>query len=275
MRPASSSVDLHEAARRRGRIGAARASRVLALLLGLVCGGGGTAQAFTIAFDAGDFGAGLVSPVFSDVRDFELEIDFAPALEPGRRYTNQEILLVEYRVEGFLSLNPPTPSGFPAFRLDRRPGGEGPISRADWLSQGSAVGFGVTATANLADGLQLSELVDLGGGLIFSLDAREFERLDRARYHPPQLLLYADGRGRLQNSNNSSGSTGTLNPATRETVDVDFGEEYITDLSFDPSAITLVAPGALGPVVPEPGTALLLGLGLAALSLRRDRAAGP
>lgn len=233
----------------------------------------GSAGAFTIELAAADFGSGSLSPTFSNVRNFEFRVDFAPALEPDRRYANDSIVLVQYLVNGALSLNPATPSGFPAFRLDRRPGGEGPIPPAGWISQGSSVDFRVDAAADLGDGLQLSELVDLGGGLIFSLDAREFERLDVARYHPPQVLLYADGSGVLWNSNNSSGSTGTTNPATGETVDLDFGDEYITEIAFDPSGITLVAAGATGPVVPEPGTALLVGLGLVALSRRAERSA--
>jgi len=88
--------------------------------------------------------------------------------------------------------------------------------------------------------------------------------LARARYHPPQLLLYRGGTRLLQNSNNSSGSTDTVNPATGLTADVDFGEEYITNLGFIPSEITLA--------VPESGTGLLLAAGLVAR--RRSGRAG-
>ena len=49
-----------------------------------------------------------------------------------------------------------------------------------------------------------------------------------------------------------------------------FGEEFITRLVFDPSAITIIGPPA-GLPVPEPGTALLLGLGLAGLAARGRR----
>ena len=223
--------------------------------------GAGPASAVTLLLSNQSFGAAGVAPQFSDVRNFAFEIDLAGTLVPGGVYDNASLVLVQYSVRGNLSQNPPTPSGFPMFFLNRTPSGEGPISPADWVGQGSSLGFEVATSANLADGLQLAELVADGDGLILELDGREFERLDRARYHPPQLLLFADGTGVLRNSNNSSGSTGTTNPATGEPVDVDFGDEYITNLSFDPAAITLV--------VPEPGTGLLVALGVLGLAYGR------
>ena len=45
------------------------------------------------------------------------------------------------------------------------------------------------------------------------------------------MELYADGTGRIQNSNNIH----TVDPL----LEVNFGDEYITDLSFDVSGTTL------------------------------------
>jgi hypothetical protein len=219
------------------------------------------ASAFTISLSTSSFPAAGITPVFSNVRSFLFEIDFAGTLVAGASYDNSSLLEVRYDVRGGLSTSPPTPSGFPGFALNRTATGEGVISAADWIGQGSSIAFEVAASANLFDGLQLSELDADPAGLLVEIDAREFERLDRARYHPPQLLLYADGTGILRNSNNSSGSTDTVNPATGLKVNVDFGEEYITNLAFSPSEITLA--------VPQPGTALLLAAGLVALAVRK------
>lgn len=231
----------------------------LTALLGLLlCTG--TAGAFTVQLVDEDFPGG-VSPSFSGVSNFFFEIDFAGPPIAGATYDNSTVREVRYLVNG--SLAPGTPSGFPAFRLDRTAAGEGVIDPANWIAQGSSIFFEIASDADLADGLQLSDLVADATGEVFRLDAREFERLDRARYHPPQLVLRNDGTGQLQNSNNSSGSTGTTNPATRVPVDVDFGDEYVTGLSYVPSQVTMA--------VPEPGTGLLVGFGLAAMARRRRR----
>lgn len=225
------------------------------------------ASAFVLQLSDESFGPVGLVPTFGDVRELELEIELIDPLTPGLEVDNDLVLEVQYLVAGSLSLNPPTPSGFPAFRLDRRPTGEGAIPASSWIEQGSTVAFTVDPSADLADGLQLDELVPGPDGLLFALDAREFERLDFARFHPPQILLFEDGTGLLRNSNNSSGSTDTTNPATGGPVDVDFGEEYVTGLVFDPSQITLV--------VPEPASGMAMGVALVVSGLlARRRAPG-
>lgn len=90
--------------------------------------------------------------------------------------------------------------------------------------------FEVDITADLSDGLQVSELV--GTGIVFEFDGRE---VGTGRYHPAIVQLNADGTGSIRNSNN----TGGINPGSGMEVDVDFGEEYITELTFIPSTLTL------------------------------------
>ena len=47
--------------------------------------------------------------------------------------------------------------------------------------------------------------------------------------------LNADGTGSMRNSNNKGG----INPASGFKVDVNFGEEHISEFTFNPSALTL------------------------------------
>jgi len=180
---------------------------------------------------------------------------------PGNAYINPTISGVDYTLKG--NLPNATPSGFAAFALNRpeHPPSGLTFPGTEFYGQGSSLRFAIKAGADLNDGLQASELDDLGGGLIFELDARE---VGTGRYHPPLLRLFSDGTGRLQNSNNFGG----INPATNMMVDVDFGEEYISDLMFDPD-LTL----ATG--VPAPAALLLLAPFVVGYAARRRLAANP
>jgi hypothetical protein len=174
-----------------------------------------SAQAFDLKFDSGDFQR---TPVFSDVTAFDFRITVDADLAPGV-YNNPPLIEVSYRVAG--TLVPGTPSDFPAFALERI------IDGTEFYAQGSSLSFEISPTAVLSDGLQVAELV--GAGVVFTFNGRE---IDTGRFHPALLELLADGTGRIQNSNNVP----SLNPLQ----EVDFGEEYITDLAFDPGNLTLV-----------------------------------
>ena len=174
------------------------------------------------AFDLVFRGANTTeTPVFSIVRrfDFMLQVN-VPVAEMN--FSNPQLGTVDYGVRGDLDVG--TPSGFPSFQLDRT------IAGSEFYSQGSSLSFRIAPGANLHDGLQVADLA--GPDPVFVLNARE---VNTGRYHPPLLELNSDGTGRIQNSNNFGG----INPATNRFVDVDFGEEYITDLSFDPANFTL------------------------------------
>lgn len=214
------------------------------LLIIAVPGGSNSAQAdWLLTFGASDF---RVTPVFNDMQTFKFEITIAGDLEAGI-YDDPTLVDVNYNVFG--NLPDSTPSGFGAFNLVRS------ILGAEFYTQGSSLNFEIGAGADLSDGLQFSELVG-GTEPIFVLNARE---VDTGRYHPPIVELRADGTGRMQNSNNFGG----INPSTEMMVDVDFGEEYITDLAFTPADFTMA--------VPEPSSVMILGLGLLGLHFRRKR----
>ena len=126
-----------------------------------------------------------------------------------------------------LDLEPGTPSGFPSFDLQRS------ITGTEFYAQGSSLSFEVDAAAILEDGIQVAELV--GNAVVLEFDGRE---IDTGRFHPAILQLNANGTGILQNSNNTPNS--------------DFGEEYITDLSFDPGNLTVL--NRPPPVTPGSGS---------------------
>jgi len=208
-----------------------------------------TAQAAVITFSDTDFG---MTPTFSNVQNFSFSIDIDGPLTAGVAYNNPALNSVDYSVSGTLQAG--TPSGFPGFNLVRT------ISGAEFYAQGSSLSFEIAAAANLADGLQVSELV--GSSPVFVFNGRE---LGTGRYHPALFQLNSDGSGSIRNSNNLGG----INPASKKEVDVDFGEEYITVLSFDASQLTLAA------AVPLPAAVWLFGsglLGLAGLALRKKAA---
>jgi hypothetical protein len=159
-----------------------------------------------------------VTAVFSEVTFFTIDIEIDAALAPGI-YINPDIISVTYQVTG--SLEPDTPSGFPAFDLQRN------MTGAEFYAQGSSLSFEIAPSAVLSDGIQAAELV--GNGPILTFNARE---VGTGRFHPPLLELRANGIGRLQNSDNV--------PIENPRVEVNFGEEYITDLIFDPGNTTLI-----------------------------------
>lgn len=180
------------------------------------------AQSFQIRFASPSFQA---TPIFSDVITFSFRIIVAEELVAGMAYDNPTITTVDYEVSG--TLEPGTPSGFPSFALERS------ISGTEFYAQGSSLSFTVSPSAVLTDGLQAAELA--GPGIVYTFNGRE---VDTGRFHPALLELDANGTGRIQNSNNVP----SLNPL----VEVDFGEEYITDLAFDPGNLTIVPVSSLG-----------------------------
>tara|TARA_R110002049_G_scaffold309268_1_gene519505 strand:- start:6520 stop:7203 length:684 start_codon:yes stop_codon:yes gene_type:complete len=202
-------------------------------------------RAAVLSFSSSDFG---LTTTFNNVATFDFEIEIVDDIVAGVSYVNPAITRIDYSVMG--SLTSPTPSGFPAFSLVRS------IVGNEFYSQGSSMAFTVSAMADLSDGLQVDELTGLDP--IFEFHARE---VGTGRYHPPRFRLNADGTGRIENSNN----TGGVNPGNGMVVDVDFGEEYITELAFNPAQLTIAA-------VPEPGSAFALTIGsVCSVVLRRRR----
>lgn len=191
--------------------------RTLTLIWLLIAG---NAQATELTLTASDFS---LNPLFSDVQTFTFSIKILGPLLPGASVSSPALDSVTYNVSGTLN---GTPSGFPAFDLQRTITGE------DFYAQGSSLAFSISPLADLSDGLQVSELTAAVGEPVFALNARE---VGTGRYHPPLVVLYADGSGSIQNSNN----TGGINPATLMEVNVDFGDEYVTELSFLPTVLTL------------------------------------
>ncbi len=189
------------------------------------------AQTTLLSFDNDDF---VVTPLFNNVPLFSFEIEIDAELAPGV-YDNPPLVSVFYTVAGDLRN---TPSGFPAFELERNIPGD------EFYAQGSSIRFEVSQNAVLSDGVQVAELI--GPEIVFTFDGRE---IDNGRFHPAIVELRANGTGRIQNSNNIVED----NPLQQ----VDFGEEYITDLAFDAGNLTLLTSIN----VPEPPLPTLSGSG--------------
>jgi hypothetical protein len=198
-----------------------------------------------------------LTTVFSDVRIFSINIEIDAALAPGV-YVDPPIINVVYRVMG--ELVPGTPSGFPAFDLQRT------ITGADFYAQGSSLSFEIAPFAALSDGVQAAELV--GNGVVLTFNGRE---VDNGRFHPALFELNMNGTGRIQNSDNIP----TLNPL----LQVNFGEEYITDLMFDPGNTTLITGhfvelpkiGGGGGAISVLAAAALMLLGIGSVTMRRRK----
>ena len=185
------------------------------LLLVAISATGANAQTMTLSTSNADF---QITNAFSDVDLFNIEIGINAPLAAGL-YNDPEIISVTYRVQG--SLVAGTPSGFSSFNLQRT------ITGANFYAQGSSLRFEISPSAVLTDGVQVAELV--GSATVLTFNGRE---IDNGRYHPALFELSADGTGRIQNSNNIHTST--------PLVEVTFGEEYITDLLFDPGNTTVI-----------------------------------
>jgi len=185
----------------------------------------GTAHAFVIEFSQEDFD---VSPEFNQVGTFNYSIDVDGGLVTGV-YDDPVLNTVVYQVRGTLPTS--TPSTFSAFDLQRT------IDGADFYGQGSSLYFEVSDTADLSDGLQLSELVPDTEGVIFTFNGRE---INNGRFHPSLFVLRQSETGTLQNSNNVPNTDPT------DFISVDFGEEYITQLTFE-DCLTIVSGANAAP----------------------------
>lgn len=266
-------------------------ARVLAASLVALAGfGGANANAATLNIQSSQFDT--LTTEFSSVTNFNFVIEIADALVAGQSYVDPDIIGIDYTVTGSLACSSTapdtrpgsiltnrcldTPSGFPAFALNRPETMGDSVSGTEFYANGGSLSFAIDPTAGLSDGFQLDELSGT-----FTLDAREE---NTGRYHPPILTLLADGTGLLQNSRNGGPGSTATNPATSVTVDVQPGEEYITRIGadgapptpgiIDPSGFTFATASETGPaVIPLPATMWLLGsavLGLIVMRRQRD-----
>lgn len=235
------------------------------------------AATFTLSSDDVSIASGNAGTPTGNVRDFDFVIEITDPLAAGSTVSDPTISTVDYEVSGPLDAG--NPSGFPAFDLNRPEPGK-TLTGAEFYLNGASLDFRISAGADLSDGVQVDELTMLGGfgypapvdatGAVFILDARE---VGTGRYHPPVVILRADGTGQILNSNNTGDNPqdaygveqieGTL-------IGLDYGKEYITDFTFDPSTLTILS----GPftAIPLPAGWLLLAtaLGLGAVLRRRD-----
>ncbi|MEL6869559.1 MAG: hypothetical protein AAFO81_07140 [Pseudomonadota bacterium] len=196
------------------------------------------AQTSTFALSDADF---TVSPIFSDIREFDITIEIDEPLRAGI-FDDPFLVEVDYSVTGTLTQG--TPSGFNAFALQRT------LIAQEFYTQGGTMSFQVDLAANLDDGVQASELVPDANGIILTFNARE---VDTGRFHPALLVLSADGTGSIRNSNNII----ALNPL-QEIME---GDEYITDLTFIPAEFTLFDVSPEPTPEPPPGETPIGGFG--------------
>lgn len=203
------------------------------LLAGAITGAPAHAQTMTLSLSDQDF---VVTPSYGDVDFFTIDVEIDRPLEPGS-YVNPPLIDVVYQVRG--TLPPGTPSGSRTLNLQRY------LTGAEFYAQGGSLRFEISRNAVLIDGIQVAELV--GGGTVLTVDARE---INTGRYTPPQLTLNANARGRLQNSNNV--------PSVEPLETVDFGEEYISNLLFDPGNTTVITASGGGVIDDEGGTVCII-----------------
>ena len=102
---------------------------------------------------------------------FAFDLDLDVPLSAGS-FVNPPINQIDYGVSGTLVEG--TPSGFSSFALVRS------LDGSEFYSQGSGLRFEVSPSADLSDGVQVSELS--GPDPVFVLDARE---VGTGRFHPP------------------------------------------------------------------------------------------
>lgn len=206
-----------------------------------------SAQTMTFSTTNADY---QITNVFSDVDLFDITVIIDAPLAAGN-YVNPDIISVDYSVSG--SLVAGTPSGFPAFALQRSMTGE------EFYAQGSSLSFQISPAAVLSDGVQVAELI--GNGVVLTYNARE---VGNGRFHPALLELNANGTGRIQNSDNIVSE----NPLQQ----VNFGEEYINDLMFDPGNTTVIRGAVLSS--PRGGGGAASWISMAVLLLLLALAAG-
>jgi hypothetical protein len=200
----------------------------LVFLAGIAAAGAVQAQTMTFSTSDADY---VITNTFSTVNEFDFIVEIDMPLAAGA-YNDPPINSVSYRVFGSM-LEPGTPSGFPQFDLRRGRDNDSALDGTEFYMQGGSLNFEILPGADLSNGVQAAELA--GGGVIFTFNAREMQT---PRFHPPLFELNMDGTGRIQNSNNMP---------IRDDVQlsVEFGEEYISDLMFDPGNTTLIT----GPVI--------------------------
>lgn len=225
-----------------------------AILIGLGLIIPGVASAFLIEIDTQSGDLTDRNDVFSAISSFSIQIEVLGPLRTGA-FSNPELGDIEFLVSGELDPSTPARMAAPSFRffaVDDRASLRG----QDFYDLGNSLSFEIASDAVLGDGLQVSELV--GAGLVFEFDGSEVAQAI-GRYHPPLLRLSSDGTGSIRNATNS----GDFNPVTMIAVSTTPGDEYIHEFRFDPEVYTLA--------IPEPSSALLLGVGLIALARRRRR----